>query len=92
MDAIRVAEREPKAEIELNRLQMTLFAMLGLVAVFLLLVALRNPQAPLLPDDPVHGAFAGHAACLDCHGPASDYPQSRNHPVGNDCLRCHGRP
>jgi hypothetical protein len=76
----------------LNRVQLVLLLLLGLVAGLLLLVVMQNRQPPLLPDDPDHVTFYGHTTCLVCHGPAGPHPQSRNHPVGNDCMRCHGLP
>jgi mono/diheme cytochrome c family protein len=28
--------------------------------------------------------------CVVCHGPEGGSPRDPNHPIGNDCLRCHG--
>jgi hypothetical protein len=69
-------------------------ALLGLLAIALLIavLALRNPQPPILPADDEHAFFDGAEACLVCHGPEGGMPKSANHPLGNDCTRCHGRP
>lgn len=71
--------------------QITLLALIVIVAALVLFVVLRNPQPPLLPADPAHAVFSGSAACLDCHGPDGDLPRSKQHPLGPECLRCHGR-
>ena len=73
-------------------LQTSLFAVILVVAGFVVFLALRSRQPPVLPADAEHAAFTGAAACLTCHGPAGSSPQSKNHPLGDDCLRCHGRP
>jgi hypothetical protein len=58
--------------------------------VLVLVLSLRNRQAPTVPDDPDHDRARGTAACLDCHGPDGVMPRGRNHPNGFDCFRCHG--
>lgn len=74
----------------MNQKQVALLGALALLALFVGWLALRNPKPAFLPDDEVHATFSSARACLACHGPNGDVPQSRNHPVGNDCLRCHG--
>ena len=68
--------------------------MAALLALALLIgyLALRTRQAPQLPDDRDHATFVNPELCLACHGPDSIYPRSRNHPLGNSCLKCHGSP
>ena len=61
------------------------------VAGVVLYLAMRNRQAPYLPSDPEHSSWSGPAACLSCHAYDAAFPQSKNHPIGDDCLRCHGR-
>ena len=63
-----------------------------LVAAAVLYLTTRNRQPPFLPTDADHRVFEQAATCMVCHGPAGGLPQSKNHPLGNDCLRCHGRP
>lgn len=74
----------------MRRVQIALFAALGLLAVLVLVFALRNRQAPIVPDDPDHDRSAGTAACLQCHGPDGIKPRDANHPNGFECFRCHG--
>jgi hypothetical protein len=47
-------------------------------------------QPPLLPVDDAHARGAGGEPCLACHGPGGELPRGADHPLGNDCLRCHG--
>jgi hypothetical protein len=75
----------------MKRSQIVALVALAVLAVLVILLALRNPQPPVLPSDEIHGAPAGFEACLVCHGPHGDAPRSNNHPLGNDCARCHGR-
>ncbi len=74
----------------MTRKQVFLLVALGALAALLIGLALRNPQPPILPSDAAHSDAAGGPECLSCHGPTGPSPQSRNHPVGQDCLRCHG--
>jgi len=64
-----------------------IFGAAGLVAW----LALASRQPPLLPRDDVHAAFESGIACLTCHGEGGPLPQAKRHPLGEDCLRCHGR-
>lgn len=69
---------------------------ISLIAVVLIAAAVvylttRNRQPPFLPADDEHVAFVDAPTCLTCHGADGGFPQSPNHPLGNDCLRCHGR-
>ena len=75
----------------MNRKQIVLFSVLALVAGLIAVLALRNPQAPFLPPDEDHAVFLGGDTCFECHGPDAPAPQSDTHPVGSDCMRCHGR-
>ncbi len=69
----------------------TVLAVIAIAAAFILWLAYRSRQAPLVPDDPTHATIRGARFCLGCHGPAGAVPQPPNHPLGEDCLRCHGR-
>jgi hypothetical protein len=74
-----------------RRTQVVALVMLVIAAAVVALLALRTRQPPLMPADPAHAAFAGAESCLGaCHGPDGGVPRSRNHPLGQDCLRCHG--
>ena len=73
----------------MSRRQMLLAATLALVALLAVLLAVRTRGAPYLPVDPDHASDA--AACMSCHGPDGPVPRSANHPLGDDCFRCHAR-
>ncbi len=73
-----------------SRKQGYLFALLAAGAALVVWVAVRTRQPPLLPRDDTHRTFESAAACLQCHGPDGPVPQKRGHPLGRDCLRCHG--
>jgi hypothetical protein len=75
----------------MKRPQIIALVALLVLAALVGLLALRNPQPPVLPSDEVHGPPARVEACLVCHGPDGVDPRSRNHPLGDDCARCHGR-
>ena len=76
--------------MSLSRRQIASYVILSAAAILVLLLALRNPQPPLMPRDDEHNSFVSSAACLACHGPDGALPQRRSHPLGPDCLRCHG--
>jgi hypothetical protein len=68
---------------------------LGLLALLVLALiigtlSLRNRQAPMLPLDDEHRRRIGDPPCMECHGPDGALPQGENHPLGDDCMRCHG--
>jgi hypothetical protein len=67
-----------------------LLALIAVSAALVAYLAVRNPQPPQLPVDEAHASRLGATPCLDCHGPAGPAPRSRSHPLGQDCLRCHG--
>ena len=67
----------------------SIFALVTLAALVILLVV-RGRQPPLLPADADHARFISSGACLSCHGPQGTSPQPKNHPLGTDCMRCHG--
>ena len=69
-----------------------LIALIVLAAAFVVVLALRNREAPPMPNDPNHYTFFDAESCLKCHGPGKLAPQGENHPIGNDCLRCHSLP
>jgi mono/diheme cytochrome c family protein len=72
--------------------RLVLAGALLLVTLLVGYLVLRNRQAPQLPTDRDHGRFISADACQACHGPKKLYPRGRNHPIGIDCLRCHGQP
>jgi cytochrome c553 len=73
----------------MSRRQIVLAAALGLLALLAVLLAVRTRGAPYLPDDPEHRSDS--AVCMSCHGPDGPAPRSPNHPLGDDCFRCHAR-
>lgn len=75
----------------MSRVQVVSLVLVVMVAAFVAVLALRNPQAPMLPQDEEHARLDGSEACLECHGPDGTLPRSQNHPIGLDCHRCHGR-
>lgn len=75
----------------MSRKQIALLVVVALAAVAVFLLARSNRQPPLLPGDEEHAAFVSADACLQCHGPDGPYPRGRSHPVGRECLQCHGR-
>jgi hypothetical protein len=75
----------------MRRKQTVLLAALAAAAVLVLWLALASRQPPQLPTDATHASWDDPATCLACHAPGAAVPQSANHPLGDDCLRCHGR-
>ena len=74
----------------MNRRQVVLLALLAGAAALVIGLATRTRQAPLVPRDDVHATGGPTAACLACHGPGGTTPRGPDHPLGDDCLRCHG--
>ena len=74
----------------MSRKQVVLLAILALAILAVAWLARSNRQPPFLPQDGDHASFSGAEPCLKCHGPDGPYPQSRSHPTGFDCIRCHG--
>ena len=75
----------------MNRKQWVILVTIGLAAALTAWLALSSRQPPLLPRDEAHRSFESARVCLSCHGVDAAYPQSPRHPLGEDCLRCHGR-
>ena len=75
----------------MNRKQWIVLAAIVIAAGFIAWLALSSRQPPLLPQDDAHAAFESASTCLSCHGADAAVPQSSRHPLGEDCLRCHGR-
>jgi len=73
-----------------TRRQSVLLVLLLLAAVAVGWLALRSRQPPMLPSDAVHAEAADAPTCLTCHGPGRPFPRGPNHPLGEDCRRCHG--
>jgi hypothetical protein len=76
----------------MNRNQWIALAALVLVGLLILWLGTRNRQPPMLPADADHVDVAQPEGCNACHGPGEIYPRDQNHPLGDDCTRCHGRP
>jgi cytochrome c553 len=75
----------------MNRKQVAALAVIVAAAALVAWLALSSRQPPLLPRDEVHAPFESASACLTCHGEGGPFPRSKRHPLGEDCLRCHGR-
>jgi hypothetical protein len=76
----------------MSRTQGILFGVLAAVALLVVWLSLRTRQPPVLPVDEDHRNLSDLEECLICHGPDGGAPQSSDHPLGFDCLRCHGTP
>jgi len=74
----------------MNRKQCVILAAIGIVGAFVAWLAWSSRQPPLLPQDDVHATFESARACLSCHRAGGAVPQSARHPLGEECLRCHG--
>jgi hypothetical protein len=74
----------------LKRTQLILLAVLALIAGLVAVLATRSRQPPFLPQDSEHRGFVDLRGCVECHGPDGALPRGRNHPIGEDCTRCHG--
>lgn len=74
----------------MSRRQIFLLSALAALAILVVWAALRTRQPPILPADEAHERFVNAETCLGCHGPGTALPQGPNHPLGNDCVRCHG--
>jgi len=74
----------------LKKKQGLLLALLALAAAAVLWLTVRSRQPPLLPADATHDRWESAEACDACHGPSGPVPRSAKHPLGFDCLRCHG--
>jgi hypothetical protein len=75
-----------------KRSQLIALVVVALVAAFTIYLAVRGRQPPMLPADEEHTSIVGADDCLICHDPNAASPQAKNHPLGDDCLRCHGTP
>ena len=75
----------------MKRRQWVILAAIGIAAAFIAWLAWSTRQPPLLPEDDVHASFQSPGVCRTCHGSDGAVPQSPRHPLGEDCLRCHGR-
>jgi cytochrome c553 len=75
----------------MTRRQLVMLVLVVMVAAFIAGLALRTDKPPWMPEDADHAIFVDAEGCVVCHGPEGPLPRSRNHPVGMDCMRCHGR-
>jgi hypothetical protein len=76
----------------MRRVQTIALVVIALLAGFTIYLAMRGRQPPILPADAEHARVLGEEDCLICHDPNGDSPRARNHPLGDDCMRCHGVP
>jgi len=75
----------------MNRTQIIALTTVVLLAGFVVFLAVRSRQAPVLPTDENHASIVNNESCLgECHGPEGAYPPSKNHTLRTDCLDCHG--
>ena len=74
----------------MNRKQRIILSFIAFAAAFIAWLAWSSRQPPLLPDDQTHATFVNATTCLECHGQDGAVPQTRQHPLGEDCVRCHG--
>lgn len=74
----------------MRKAQVIALVILALFALLVCYLALRTRQPPRLPADEIHTSVMGADQCLGCHGPGGMSPRSKDHPLGRDCLRCHG--
>jgi hypothetical protein len=74
-----------------TKTQRIVLAALAVAAAFVLWLSLKSRQPPLLPADETHAAWDNAEACDACHGAGAAVPKPAKHPLGFDCLRCHGR-
>jgi mono/diheme cytochrome c family protein len=74
----------------MSRKQWIAIALIAAAAALVAWVSRSTRQPPLLPADATHAAFESAATCLSCHGPGAPVPRSSRHPLGDECLRCHG--
>lgn len=75
----------------MSRKQIVWLILLVLVAALVLALAFRSRPAPFLPADDDHRSSPTAQPCDECHGPDGVLPRSQNHPLGEDCFRCHAR-
>lgn len=76
----------------MNRTQILLLVALAVLVGGVGYLAMRNRQPPIMPGDRPHQGFLSADQCLTCHGPQGTSPRGRNHPLGEECTRCHGFP
>ena len=75
----------------MNRRQWIILSFIAFAAVFIAWLARSSRQPPLMPDDEAHATFVNAFTCRECHGAEGTVSQSKQHPLGDDCVRCHGR-
>jgi cytochrome c553 len=75
----------------MSRKQWIVLVAIVIAAAFTAWLALSSRQPPLLPHDDAHATFESSTTCLGCHGADGAVPQLPRHPLGEDCLRCHGQ-
>lgn len=73
----------------MSRVQWIALAGLLLLALLIVRVGMGARKPPFLPVDRDHSPAMPTAQCLHCHGPGGSSPRPSDHPIGNDCGRCH---
>jgi cytochrome c553 len=74
----------------MKRRQWVILGAIGVAGAFIAWLAWSSRQPPLLPQDDPHATFVSAGACMRCHGPDGAVPRAARHPLGEECLRCHG--
>ncbi len=73
----------------MKRTQWIALGALALLALLVLRISMTSRTPPFLPADADHGPAVPLQRCLDCHSAGGEMPRGPDHPVGNDCSRCH---
>lgn len=58
------------------------------VGLVMIVVLFGWTRAPDIPRDMDH-ARSTEENCLTCHGPGEENDRPKNHPLNNDCFKCH---
>jgi cytochrome c553 len=76
----------------MKRGQVIALVVVAVLAAFVVYLAARGRQAPVLPPDEDHTQFSGVEDCMVCHDMEGDEMRAIDHPLRRDCLDCHGQP
>jgi hypothetical protein len=61
----------------------------ALAAALMVVFALADRAAPLIPHDIFHTIVITNAACTTCHTPGKQAPLKATHPTKEECMFCH---
>lgn len=75
----------------MNKTRVAALGVLVVAIAFVIWLAHSSRQPPVLPADETHARWESATACETCHGPEGPVPKPPTHPLGFDCLRCHGQ-